>query len=102
MTAAQRLERVEVCGGDLVEARAIGQLGVARGQVDQRALVAALRHQDPHAAAGARRQPLLHRLAVFDLHRQIDLGRRHRELVELRQGRLQDVGVAAGDGARRR
>ena len=60
---AQRLERVVVGGGVLVEARAGRRAGVARRQIEQAALLAALRHDEPHAPAGARRQPRLEHAA---------------------------------------
>ena len=50
---AQRLERVVVRGDVLVEPRLVGHLGVARGQVEQAALLAALRHDDAHPPLGA-------------------------------------------------
>ena len=51
----------------LVEARLIGERGVAVGEIDEAALLAALRHDDAHAAAGALRQPALERLALVGL-----------------------------------
>ena len=48
----QRLERVVLRRGRLVEARAVRERGVARRQIHQAALLAALRHDDAHAAAG--------------------------------------------------
>src|SRR6266545_5530682 len=63
----KRFERIEMCRSVLVEARAVQQLGIPGGQFDERSLVAALRDEDLDAPAGARRQPLLHRLAVLDL-----------------------------------
>ena len=61
---AQRFERVVVRGDVLVEARLVGDLGVARREVEQPALLAALRHDEAHAAPGLRRQPALEQLGV--------------------------------------
>ncbi len=95
--AAKRLERLEVRRRDLVEARAVRELGVARGQLHQRALVTAPGDKDPHAPAGAAGQPLFHRVDVLDLHWQVDLRRRCSQLVELAQRRLQHVSLSASD-----
>ena len=61
---AQRLERVVVGGDVLVEARLVGDLRVARREVEQAALLAALRHDQAHAAPGLARQPALEHLGV--------------------------------------
>ena len=48
----------------LVEARLIRDLRVARRQVEQAALLAALRHDEPHPASGLRRQPAFEHLGL--------------------------------------
>ena len=53
----QRFERVVLRGRRLVEARLVGERGVAVRELDEAALLAALRHDDPHAPAGALGQP---------------------------------------------
>ena len=52
---AQRFERVVVGGDGLVEARLVGDLRVARGEIEQPALLAALRHDEPDAMLAADR-----------------------------------------------
>ena len=47
------------------------------------ALLAALRHDDPHLAAGALGQPALERVAIVRLRRHVDFRRRAAQLVEL-------------------
>ena len=61
---AQRLERVVVRGDVLVEARLVGDRGVARREVEQPALLAALRHHEPDAAPGCAGQPAFEHLGV--------------------------------------
>ena len=78
----------------LVEARLVRERGVAVREIDQAALLAALRHDDPHPAAGALRQPGLERLALVRLGRHVNLGRRAAQLVELLQRRLEHVAFA--------
>ena len=73
----------------LVEPRLVGERGVAVGEIDEAALLAALRHDDPHAAAGALGQPGLERLALVGLGRHVDLRRRAAQLVELLDRRLE-------------
>ena len=69
--------------GRLVEPRLIRERGIAVGEVDQAALLAALRHDDPHAAAGALGQPGFERLALVRLRRHVHFGRRAAQFVEL-------------------
>jgi len=45
--------------GDLIEARAVGQLGVPHGQLDERPLVATLRNDQPDTAVSQRGEPRL-------------------------------------------
>ena len=75
----------------------IGELGVARRQVDQAAAVAALRDDDADLAFGPRRQPLLHHVGVFDRRRHVDLARRDLLFVELLEGRGHHRLGPAGD-----
>src|SRR5688500_12935259 len=49
---AQRLERVEMRGSNLVELGAVRELGVARRELDERALVAAPWHDDADPPVG--------------------------------------------------
>ncbi len=90
----QRLERVVLRRLRLVEARLVGERGVAVGEIDEAALLAALRHDDPHAPAGALGQPALERLALVRLGRHVDLRRRAAQLVELLDRRLEHFAVA--------
>ena len=53
----QRLERVVLRRRRLVEPRLVRERGVAVREIDEAALLAALRHDDPHAPAGALGQP---------------------------------------------
>ena len=96
---AQRLERLEVRGDDLVVPGPVRQLGVARRQLHERPPVATLRHQELHAPPGAGRHPLSHRVLVLDAHRQVDFRRRDAALVELPEDGVHHVGVAGDQGA---
>src|SRR5262249_50141994 len=79
----QRLERFVLRGLGLVEARLIGDAGVAVGEIDHPAFFAALRHHDADAPPGPCRQPRLERLVLVRLHRDVNLRRRGSQLVEL-------------------
>ena len=63
----QRLERVVLRGGRLVEPRLVRQGGVAVREVDEAPLLAALWHDDADAKAGALREPRFERLALVRL-----------------------------------
>ena len=91
---AQRLERVAGAGRRLAAPRLVGHPGVARRQLQQAALVAAARDDDPHPAARPRRQPVLDGRGVLERLRHVDLGRRHVDGVELRQRRGDDLALA--------
>ncbi len=67
----QRLERVVLRRGRLVEAGLVGERRVAVREIDEAALLAALRHHDAHAPAGALRQPALERVALVGLGRHV-------------------------------
>ena len=81
----------------VAEVRLIGQRRVARRQVEQPALLAALRHDEPDAAAGALGQPGLDRLALVgrQLDRNVDFGRRLRVGVELLDARRSQPALAS-------
>ena len=53
-----------------------------------------------HATAGSRGQPGLERIAILELQREIDLGGRHPDVVELLHDRLEHGRIAAIGGSR--
>ena len=63
------------------EALVVGLLGVVAGEIDQRALVAALRNKNVHSCgAGALagqllREQVFQRLAIFEIDRHVDIPR---------------------------
>ena len=86
----QRLERVVLRQTGIDEPRLIGDPGVAVGQLDQSALLAALGHEHLHAAARPFRQPRLEQLAVFRRAGQMHFRRRRPIFVELLHRRLEN------------
>src|SRR5262249_37703948 len=93
----QGFERVVLRGARLVEARLIRQPRVAVRQVDEAALLAALRDENLHAAPGAVAQPALQRVALVGLGGHVDLRRRAADLVELLHRRDQHFAFARPD-----
>ena len=83
-----------------VEPRSIGEFSVASHQLQQPALVAALRHADSHPTAGALREPALNRLGLLRQRRHVHVGRRLLIRVELLHRRFDHRGLAARVGTR--
>ena len=84
---AERIERFERRPGALAELLLIGHRGVARRQVEQAALVPALRHLNRHLPPGAIRQPRFQRFLLewVKLNGHMHFRRRHALVVELLQ-----------------
>src|SRR5262249_1703845 len=93
----QRFERVVLRGLRLVEARLVRDAGVSVREIDEAALLAALRHDDAHAASGAIGKPRLEGVAIVRLGRHVNLGRRAAQLVELLNRRLEPLALARSD-----
>ena len=78
----------------MIEPRLVRQRGVAGREVDQAALLTALRHDDANPPPGPLRQPRFERLAFIRLGRHVDVRWRDPQLVELLQRRLEHLAVA--------
>ena len=89
----QRFERLVLRGARLVESRLVREPGVAVREIDEAALFAALRDDDPHAPAGPIREPALERVPLVGLRGQVNLRRRAADLVELLHGGDQNLAL---------
>src|SRR5262249_1410492 len=77
------LERVVLGGPGLVEPGLVGERRVPVREIDEAALLAALRDDDLHPPPGPPGQPRLERLAFVRLRGDVDLRRRAADFVEL-------------------
>ena len=96
---AQRLERLEVGGGVLVEPGAVRQLRVARRQLHHAPAGRRAAAGHAHAPPGRADSHCLHCLLLVDLHGQVELRGRHAPRVELRDGGRHDAVLAAGSAS---
>ena len=92
----QRFQCIVLSGTRLVEPRLIRERRVPIREIDETALLAALRHEDLHTASCARRQVLFDGLAFVGLRRRVNFRWRAAQLVELLDRRGQHFAVARG------
>src|SRR5438093_5119493 len=92
----QRFQCIVLSGTRLVEPRLIRERRVPIPDIDETALLAALRHEDLHTASCARRQVLFDGLAFVGLRRRVNFRWRAAQLVELLDRRGQHFAVARG------
>ena len=90
----QRVERLGVLQRPVVGPRVIRERGVPDRQIEQAAFLAASRHDELTLRPARDASQSSSSAVIGQSHRHVDLGRRIVRLIELRQRRVEDVGLA--------